>query len=590
MQRSPYAILQIAHGKLPAAKEVAIHKSDFVIGRGSTADLQLEDPRISRLQAMIYYREGNWFLQDKSSNQNTLVNGKKVRAIRLKSGDHITIGDNEFVFLTPELAFLPVQNAQSPVERAVSSVRQSAALAEKTDEADWRSESPAKPHVRHFALIVFSGLLGLVILFIVILSLYGRGQFLRAQRAYEEGDCQTSLSYLDALLNNRWNFLFRSQLVQGEKMRTECQAFIQWQVLIENGDYLSSREVYEAFAQSFAGSPLLAFFDQEILRAVKEQQSCAPLLSYGDRILVYESKDAYLSHILKCASEAESKGLYQEAYEQYMAALHQLPSGIELVPVHQALVKNPYACQQLGRMSSELSANQATLIDLYKFCLQTYIEIDNLDEAISTFEKLTQTMTQANLTEQLFLWLKDQPWLCVHLDRIISREVDQIGDEFSLQLVHHCQQEFAQKGDFLAAIRLFEKLLPKWNEKLNPAYAQLLYQYAATFRRSASKPERLRLTSAEEGEITIQNRSPYAVRIVFLGAETLVIEIPACLSRDACITTSRKCAPGTPQANVNLSLGNYDVAILWLNPEPLDAEVTSFAIEQNSVYQWCILR
>lgn len=91
------AHLEVTKGKL-AGKTYKLHEDGFSIGRGRENDMQLSDASISRKHARLRYAEGNWFIQDQNSKTGIFVNGKKVQAIRLNSGDHIKIGENTFIF------------------------------------------------------------------------------------------------------------------------------------------------------------------------------------------------------------------------------------------------------------------------------------------------------------------------------------------------------------------------------------------------------------------------------------------------------------------------------------------------------------
>lgn len=68
------------------------------VGRGSFCDVQLPDSSISRLQLVLRDVQGNWFIQDQGSSSGTIVNGQRVQATRLMSGDQITIGNTTMTF------------------------------------------------------------------------------------------------------------------------------------------------------------------------------------------------------------------------------------------------------------------------------------------------------------------------------------------------------------------------------------------------------------------------------------------------------------------------------------------------------------
>lgn len=79
--------------------EVA-HTSEFVkekivMGRILSADLRIDDPRVSRIHALIEVRGESILLTDLASTHGTFVNGQKVVEARIKPGDTIRLGVTE---------------------------------------------------------------------------------------------------------------------------------------------------------------------------------------------------------------------------------------------------------------------------------------------------------------------------------------------------------------------------------------------------------------------------------------------------------------------------------------------------------------
>jgi hypothetical protein len=89
--------LEVVRGNLPQTS-IALMGERFTIGRGPDNDLQLPETSVSRTHAHLRYAQGTWFLQDQGSISGTFVNGNRIEAIRLKTGDQITIGEHIFVF------------------------------------------------------------------------------------------------------------------------------------------------------------------------------------------------------------------------------------------------------------------------------------------------------------------------------------------------------------------------------------------------------------------------------------------------------------------------------------------------------------
>jgi pSer/pThr/pTyr-binding forkhead associated (FHA) protein len=66
----------------------------FTLGRSSECNLCIEDPRASRVHALIRSDDESAVLQDAGSSNGTLVNGVRLqRAQPLQQGDAIQIGD-----------------------------------------------------------------------------------------------------------------------------------------------------------------------------------------------------------------------------------------------------------------------------------------------------------------------------------------------------------------------------------------------------------------------------------------------------------------------------------------------------------------
>jgi diguanylate cyclase (GGDEF)-like protein len=79
-----------------AGQVFALDGLDHVVGRGTEADLWLEDPAISRLHTRVSRRpDGRFLIEDLESTNGTFVGGRKVEGrVDLQNGDRIQIGPN----------------------------------------------------------------------------------------------------------------------------------------------------------------------------------------------------------------------------------------------------------------------------------------------------------------------------------------------------------------------------------------------------------------------------------------------------------------------------------------------------------------
>jgi hypothetical protein len=89
--------LELLRGDLPFSV-IPLNKSDISLGRSKDNDLQIPDTQASRHHARLRQAQGAWYIQDQNSAGGTYVNNELVQAVRLNSGDQITIGETTFIF------------------------------------------------------------------------------------------------------------------------------------------------------------------------------------------------------------------------------------------------------------------------------------------------------------------------------------------------------------------------------------------------------------------------------------------------------------------------------------------------------------
>ncbi|CAG9853655.1 unnamed protein product [Phyllotreta striolata] len=82
--------------------EITINKTALTIGRNVSADIRIENIRVSRNQATIFYHiNKNLFVTDHKSTNGTFVNDKKVTAATLEDGDTISFGGDSKMVRDP---------------------------------------------------------------------------------------------------------------------------------------------------------------------------------------------------------------------------------------------------------------------------------------------------------------------------------------------------------------------------------------------------------------------------------------------------------------------------------------------------------
>jgi pSer/pThr/pTyr-binding forkhead associated (FHA) protein len=76
------------------------------IGRDSASDLAFESPTVSREHAVVAFRDGRWYVEDRGSFNGTFLNGTRVQPgtpLPLRHADRIGIGSETVLFSWPAL-------------------------------------------------------------------------------------------------------------------------------------------------------------------------------------------------------------------------------------------------------------------------------------------------------------------------------------------------------------------------------------------------------------------------------------------------------------------------------------------------------
>lgn len=86
-------------------QEIDLLGDEVVIGRGSTGQITIDDPMLSRRHIRIDLSGPEPMLEDLRSRNGTLLNDRPLLGrATLRDGDRIRIGTQELVFLVPEVA------------------------------------------------------------------------------------------------------------------------------------------------------------------------------------------------------------------------------------------------------------------------------------------------------------------------------------------------------------------------------------------------------------------------------------------------------------------------------------------------------
>lgn len=79
-----------------------LHAGRQTFGRGSENDLIIDDPSVSASHGWIIIQSGHYVIMNTLSTNGTYVNDNRIHEATLKHGDHIRLGQAEFLFLTRE--------------------------------------------------------------------------------------------------------------------------------------------------------------------------------------------------------------------------------------------------------------------------------------------------------------------------------------------------------------------------------------------------------------------------------------------------------------------------------------------------------
>ena len=93
--------LSFKAGKL-TGREETFSVNEVTVGRNPAHSLSVNDAQVSRDHLRIFFKDGEFFLEDLGSTNGTYINGKQVRKpVPLKDGDLVSFGENNvFEFST----------------------------------------------------------------------------------------------------------------------------------------------------------------------------------------------------------------------------------------------------------------------------------------------------------------------------------------------------------------------------------------------------------------------------------------------------------------------------------------------------------
>ncbi len=72
-----------------------LEPGEYIVGRYPTNDIVIPDPYVSRRHARIFYKDGEWYIEDLDSTNGTIVGNEDIRgkgAKKIGDGTEIVVG------------------------------------------------------------------------------------------------------------------------------------------------------------------------------------------------------------------------------------------------------------------------------------------------------------------------------------------------------------------------------------------------------------------------------------------------------------------------------------------------------------------
>lgn len=79
-------------------KQHEVKQRRVVLGRSRDCDIQLSDTNVSRRHAELRQEGASYWMVDLGSTNGMEVNGKRVKRVKLRDGDTVTLGETDVVF------------------------------------------------------------------------------------------------------------------------------------------------------------------------------------------------------------------------------------------------------------------------------------------------------------------------------------------------------------------------------------------------------------------------------------------------------------------------------------------------------------
>ncbi len=79
-------------------QDYRITEERIFLGRAPSSDIVIDDDLVSKQHAAIYFKNGEFVIDDLNSKNGTFLNGELIERAKLSDGDVIRLGETEFIF------------------------------------------------------------------------------------------------------------------------------------------------------------------------------------------------------------------------------------------------------------------------------------------------------------------------------------------------------------------------------------------------------------------------------------------------------------------------------------------------------------
>jgi pSer/pThr/pTyr-binding forkhead associated (FHA) protein len=96
-------MLRVKKGAEPE-RGYQITRTPVSIGRDNICGISINDTRMSRQHAALFFYQPDFYLKDLGSTNGSFINDKRIKNAPLRNGDVIRLGNTEFEFILSDVS------------------------------------------------------------------------------------------------------------------------------------------------------------------------------------------------------------------------------------------------------------------------------------------------------------------------------------------------------------------------------------------------------------------------------------------------------------------------------------------------------